>query len=105
MSIYGRFYFRPGEGESVNTRLCCTPGRGSSIMGLVETGEGAPVQGALALLFIVPDHSAPELMAEFLTDEEGHFFFGPLESGKLYLVKVFKSQLERRQLEIARQVT
>ena len=105
MSIYGRFYFRPGEGESVNTRLCCTPGRGSSIMGLVETGDGVPVQGALALLFIVPDAGAPELMAEFLTDEEGHFFFGPLESGRLYLVKVFKSELERRQLEQARPMT
>ena len=99
MSIYGRFYFRPGEGETVNTRLCCPPSRGSSIMGLVEMGDGLPVQGALALLFLVPDNSAPELLAEFVTDEEGHFFFGPLESGRLYLVKVYKGELDMRLLE------
>ena len=101
MSIYGRFYFRPGEGEAVTTRLCCASRQGSSIMGAVRTEEGECVSGAMALLFRVPRSGEPELLAEFVTDEEGHFFFGPLESGELYLVKVFKSALEKRELEIA----
>ena len=36
MSIYGRFYFRPGEGEQISTRLCCTRTRGSTVMGEMQ---------------------------------------------------------------------
>jgi len=99
MSIYGRFYFRPGEGEQINTRLCCVGNQGSTVMGEVINESGSAVSGALALLFRVPERGRTELLAEFVTDEEGHFFFGPLESGQLYLVKVFKSELDIRYLE------
>ena len=99
MSIYGRFYFRPGEGEQINTRLCCARSQGSAVMGEVINEEGLAVSGALALLFRVPERGRTEFLAEFITDEEGHFFFGPLESGQLYLVKVYKGEQDIRFLE------
>ncbi|MGI6029025.1 MAG: hypothetical protein ACOX81_06415 [Candidatus Heteroscillospira sp.] len=101
MSLYGRFYFRPGEGETLTTRLCCSGNPHGAVLGAVCTSSGEAVPGALALLFRVPDEGEIELIDQFSTDEEGHFFFGPLESGALYLIKVFKSSLELRELEIA----
>ena len=103
MSIYGRFYFRPGEGELLTTQLSCTQKPGGAVLGQVRTREGAPTPGALVLLFRVPEQGEIRLLERFVTDEEGQFFFGPLESGELYLVKVFKSGLELRELEIAAQ--
>lgn len=99
--MYGRFYFRPGEGELLTTRLCGAGKHEGAVLGQVCTREGQHLPGALALLFRVPEKGEIELLAQFVTDEEGQFFFGPLESGELYLVKVFKSALELRELEIA----
>ena len=101
MSMYGRFYFRPGEGEMLTTRLCCAEKQGGAVVGQVCAAGGEPVPGALVLLFRVPEKGEIQLMARFITDEEGQFFFGPLESGELYLVKVFKGTPDLRELEIA----
>ncbi len=88
MSIYSRFFARPDEGELLTAQVTLTRQPGSAILGTARTREGQPVPGALALLFCVPEEGQPELMELFITDEEGQFFFGPLQSGRLYLVKV-----------------
>ena len=100
MSIYGRFYFRPAPGEQIHTEICPAPDGFSAILGAVRECDGEPVENAMTLLFRVAKTGDPELIAQFATDEEGHFFFGPLPGDELYLVKVFKSALNVRELEI-----
>ncbi|MGE4353602.1 MAG: hypothetical protein AB7D36_05920 [Oscillospiraceae bacterium] len=100
MSIYGRFYFRPSKGEQIHTEIRPAPDGFSAILGAVRGLDGEPVENAITLLFRVPEKGEPEFIAQFATDEEGHFFFGPLPGEELYLVKVFKSTLNMRELEI-----
>lgn len=101
MSMYGRFYFRPTQGEQIHTQLSPAREKGGTIIGVVKSHDGKPMENALTLLFRVPEGGDIELLAQFATDEEGQFFFGPLPGDELYLIKVFKSELQVRELEIA----
>ena len=98
--MYSKFYFRPQKGEQVNTVISPEGDESASICGTVVDGKGGPVEGALVLLFRPSENSAPELMSRFRTDSDGHFIFGPLEAGVLYLIKVFKNDVRLRVLEI-----
>ena len=88
MSDYSRFFARPDEGELLTARVTLTGQPGCAILGTACTPEGRPAQGALALLFSIAEDGSPALLGQFVTDEEGQFFFGPLQSGRLYLVKL-----------------
>ena len=100
MSTYSKFYFRPAKGEQITT--CITPDGDeySAIYGRVIDGKERAIEDALVLLFRVNDGQAPDLVARFSTDSDGDFMFGPLESGALYLIKVYKDKLNIRELEI-----
>ena len=100
MSTYSKFYFRPGKGEQINTVITPLPEESSAVCGRVVDSRGAPVTGALVLLFKSLDPSSPELIARFCTDEDGHFFFGPIEGEVLYIIKVFKNNIKLRELEV-----
>ena len=52
------------------------------------------------MLLFTDDMEVPVLIGRTVTDKEGQFIFGPLESGQLYAVKVFKNDLQQRRLEI-----
>lgn len=99
MSISGTFYFRPTEGELVTADYTPAGQEQSILCGRLCDGAGAPVPDAAVLLFI-DDLEVPTLIARTVTDKEGQFIFGPLESGQLYVVKVFKNDLQERRLEI-----
>ena len=100
LSTYGKFYFRPGVGEQISTEL--TPGQetAASICGRVLSAEGEPVMDAVVLLFLPGDGENMTLISRFITDEDGHFIFGPLSAGTLYLIKVFRDDVKLRELEI-----
>lgn len=100
MSTYSKFYFRPGRGEQVNTVITPLPEERSAVCGRVVDTRGLPVSDALVLLFRNKEGAAPELISRFLTDEDGQFFFGPLEPEMLYIIKVFKNNIKIRELEI-----
>ena len=99
MSISGTIYIRPMEGELVSADYAPAGQEQSIVCGRLTDGEGVPVPDAAVLLF-ADDMEAPVLLARTVTDKEGHFIFGPLESGQLYLVKVFKNDLRERRLEL-----
>ena len=56
--------------------------------------------GASAVLLFRDGMEQPELLGRTVTDRDGMFLFGPLESGILYVVKVFKNGLQERNLEL-----
>ena len=99
MSISGTFYFRPAEGELVTADYTPAAQEESILCGRLSDGEGRPIPDAAALLFL-DELEVPTLVARTVTDKEGQFIFGPLESGHLYLVKVFKNDLRDRRLEL-----
>ena len=101
MSAFTKFYFKPGENERIETSVRLIPETRSTIHGTVLDREGRPINDALTMLFLTGDHPDElQLFSQMFTDENGHFFFGPLESGQLYLVKVFKNAVKLRELEI-----
>ena len=101
MSAYTKFYFRPGENEQIETSIRLDPDKRSAVIGSVYDLEGRAVSDALVLLFeTTGDGSSPTLSAQVFTDDMGQFVFGPLVSGRLYMVKIFKNLMKIRELEI-----
>ncbi|MEG1633962.1 MAG: carboxypeptidase-like regulatory domain-containing protein [Oscillospiraceae bacterium] len=100
MSTYGKFYFRPLPGEQVQTDFRPQEEHSAAICGRVLDAGGAPVEGAIVLLFLPGEQDALILISRFVTDEDGHFIFGPLSGGTLYLIKVFRDDVKLRELEI-----
>lgn len=100
MSTYGKFYFRPLPGEQIYTELAPNEETQAAICGRVLDRRGVPVGGAAVLLFLPEQEEVMTLISRFVTDEDGHFIFGPLKGGTLYLIKVFKDDLKLRELEV-----
>jgi protocatechuate 3,4-dioxygenase beta subunit len=100
LSTYGKFYFRPLPGEQISTEIAPSEEPHAAICGRVLDRKGAPVTGAIVLLFLPEQDDAMTLISRFVTDEDGHFIFGPLKGGTLYLIKVFKNDIKLRELEI-----
>ena len=99
MSIYPKFYFRPARGEQVTTVIRPEEEASASICGVITDSREKAVDGALVLLFRSGE-GAPELLARCVSDDDGHFMFGPLEPESLYLIKVFKNSTKLRQIEV-----
>ena len=95
------FYCKPAKGERIETRLQLPPDTSAAIHGTVLDLEGAPMPGALVLLFrIDEEEDRPVLLAQAATDPEGHFAFGGLEGDRLYRIKVFQQNTKVRTLEL-----
>jgi protocatechuate 3,4-dioxygenase beta subunit len=100
MAEYAKFFFRPADGEHIRTVVTPEPDERAVITGRVVDSRAHATENAVVLLFRVVDGEAPELLSRCCTDEDGHFVFGPLEGGRLYLVKVPKAGGRTRELEI-----
>ena len=95
-----KFYFKPGENERVETAVTLQPDMRSAIHGTVRDTAGQPLHDALVMLFEVMKDGALTLAGQMFTDDDGQFVFGPLASGRLHLVKVYKNAVKLRELEI-----
>jgi hypothetical protein len=51
MSSVAKFYFKPAEGEHVETTISIDEEKAAAVCGTVRDREGAVVEGALVLLF------------------------------------------------------
>ena len=98
---FTKFYFRPGQGEQIETSVTLRQDTRSAIHGYIKNADGEVFSDAAVLLFESEDQKAPRLISHMFTDEFGQFMFGPLDPGKLYLVKVFKNTMRIRELESA----
>ncbi|MDR2615422.1 MAG: carboxypeptidase-like regulatory domain-containing protein [Oscillospiraceae bacterium] len=95
MASNAEFFFKPGEGSHIETRMTLRADA-PAIYGVATSPDGAPASDALVLLLRAEDKS---FIDRQFTDGDGRFFFGPLEPGELYLVKIHKSGTEVRELE------
>lgn len=100
MSAFVKFYFRPSKGEKIHTVVTPKEDESCGICGKVTDGERA-VKAALVLLFETGGQETGKLLSTVVTDEDGEFAFGPLVSGELYVIKVYKDSLKLRELEIS----
>lgn len=96
---FTKFYFRPGQGEQIETIINLRHDNRSVIHGYVRDVTGEPFADAAVLLFEMPERGDPRLISQMFTDEFGQFVFGPLEAGQLYLAKVFKNSIRVREIE------
>ncbi|MEL4106985.1 hypothetical protein AAFA46_09140 [Oscillospiraceae bacterium WX1] len=98
MSSVAKFYFKPSEGEHIETTVTLEQEKAAAICGTVQDITGEAVEGALVLLFRPGAKKA--LLDRQMTDSEGQFSFGPIEGNVLYLIKVYKNSVKIRELEI-----
>ena len=99
MSLSGQFYVRPAAGELIRAVFAPEPDDRAILLGRLTDGSGMPVEDGAVLLFR-DGMEQPELLGRTVTDRDGMFLFGPLESGILYVVQVFKNGLQERNLEL-----
>ena len=93
-----KFYFKPAEGEHIETTVKIEPEKAAAICGTIRDKGGAAVENALVMLF--RSGQDKKLLDRQFTDEEGQFSFGPIEGNILYLIKVYKNSVKLRELEI-----
>lgn len=98
MSSAAKFYFKPAEGEHVETTVKVEAEKAAAICGTVRDTAGTVVSGALVLLFI--SGKDKKLIDRQFTDDEGQFSFGPIQGNVLYMIKVYKNSVKIRELEI-----
>lgn len=98
MSSTAKFYFKPAEGEHIETTVKIDQEKAAAVCGTVVDKAGAAVEGALVLLF--RSGQDKKLIDRQFTDDEGQFSFGPIEGNVLYLIKVYKNSVKVRELEI-----
>lgn len=99
MNAFTKFYFRPGEGELIETTLRASPDQRSAIYGTVLDSGDRPVPDALVLLFDGSEEE-PRLLNQLFTNERGQFAFGPLTPARLHFIRVYKNDVKLRELEI-----
>lgn len=98
LSSVAKFYFKPAEGEHIETTVKIEQEKAAAICGTVRDKSGTPVEGALVLLF--RSGQEKKLIDRQFADDEGQFSFGPIEGNVLYLIKVYKNSVKIRELEI-----
>ena len=98
MSSGAKFYFKPAEGEHIGTAVTLEKEKAAAICGTVKDKNGNCVGGALVLLFFAEKEK--KLIDRQFTDDDGQFYFGPIEGDVLYKIKVYKNDVKVRELEI-----
>ena len=99
MSIFSKFYFRPDCGEQVQMTLTVSEETHAAVCGTVIDHTGCTVRDAIVILYTC-DTTDPQPIAGLCTDDDGQFVFGPLEGGKLYMIKVFHNDLQVREIKV-----
>lgn len=102
MNAFETFYVKPAENELIETVVHIRPDPRPALLGSVVGTDGKPVDSALVAVYQSGGSEAPDVpVGSLYTDEFGQFAFGPLEPGKLYLVRVYKNGGQPRTLELA----
>lgn len=100
MNLYQSFFIKPSANEVIETTVQIRPDPRPALLGTVVTADKRPVEGALVAVYQSGGSKSQDRpIGSSYTDALGQFAFGPLESGCLYQVRVFKSENGMRTLE------
>ena len=91
------FFVKTTPGERVETHISLPEPTDCLLFGTLTDSSGAPAV-RLPLLLLRDGEEFPT--AQCVTDEQGRFCFGPLESEQLYQVCVFRPGGRIRRLDI-----
>ncbi|MDO5142726.1 MAG: carboxypeptidase-like regulatory domain-containing protein [Eubacteriales bacterium] len=97
MNLSHAFFVKPAAHEVVETTVALSADQRPALVGTVLGPDSRPVEAALVTIYHADAPTSP--IGALYTDELGRFTFGPLESGRLYHVKVFKRSDMIRTLE------
>lgn len=93
------FYVRPSAQEIVETAVTLREPDPPVLLGTVTDDSGKPVSHALAVLYASGGVQPDTVAGISCTDAQGRFFFGPLEAGVMYEVRIQADTRPRRVLE------
>jgi len=96
-----KFYCKPAEGERIETALTISPDTSSAIHGVLTDPDGLPMSAVLVLLFQTAEDALPSLVAQVMSDADGHFAFGGLRGDTLYQIKLFQQNTRVRTLDLS----
>ena len=96
-----KFYCKPAPGERIETALTLIPDTSCAIHGVIRDPDDASLPAVLVLLFRQEEATPPVLIAQVMTDADGHFAFGGLSGDTLYQIKVFTQNTRVRTLELS----
>lgn len=100
MNVFESFYVKPSENELIETVVHMKSDPRPALLGTVVSASGKPIDGALVAVYRSGGAGEPDVLeGSIYTDTFGQFAFGPLEPGKLYLVRVYKNDNQIRTLE------
>ena len=99
MSAQSSFYIKPAEYEQIETVVHIKQENRPGLIGSVFDAENAPSKDAFIALFEVNGENKDRLVATAYTDVDGKFIFGPLDAGRLYLIRISKNTEKIRQIE------
>jgi hypothetical protein len=91
-----KYEFQPGKNEQIEMMLTLEKETRSVIHGVVVDNNKFPVKDAVVKLFEMPDkENCCNLIpiTHTFTDECGQFIFGPLASGRHYVIKVWYNSI------------
>lgn len=88
---------KPQSGECVQTALSLPQPEMSIFNGQVLEPDGSPAEQALVLLL---DQSSGKPLGYTVTDPLGRFWLGPVPANELYILRVQKSGVQLRTVEV-----
>ena len=99
MNTHFHFYCKPKKDQRIETVLQVERDQSALIHGVVKDPAGAPIAGALLLLFSA-DENRDIPLAQAHTDPEGHFAFWGLAGDVLYQIKLFQEHTDMREITL-----
>lgn len=99
-----KFDFSPRENEQIDIVVNVPEDKRSVIHGIVKSCENYIIKDAVVKLFeVIENCNCSDLkpLTHTFTDDCGQFLFGPLCPGKVYAIKVWFNEVNRRELIIS----
>ncbi|WP_010252429.1 hypothetical protein [Acetivibrio cellulolyticus] len=91
------YSFIPKPNEQIDTVITLEDETRSMLFGIIKDCKGKVVKDAVVKLFKAKDcdeRCSLKPITHAFTDECGQFFFGPLEPGKRYVIKVWVNDVK-----------
>lgn len=98
-----KFTFEPGENEQIDAVIKMPNEPRSVIHGVVKNHKDELIENAIVNLFEADNSKNPFSLTPIshtFTDECGQFIFGPLYSGKQYVIKIWVNDIKFKELVV-----